>query len=138
MSRVNFPKMAHRCAEAWYNEHMERGDFPDRLDAAMYLRDLTPKGLAHRADISQRYVNALLAGERKDPGLSIMMALAKALDVSLDWLAGLPRRAPTELDPMEDKLLTMFRQIEDPDVRELVLGFVEQQIEIDKKIRREG
>lgn len=118
----------------------ERG-FAERLKAAIEFRGYTQGQLESRTEyvgekVSQSYISRLVQG-KQSPSLSVLVALAQALDVSLDWLAGLPKRDPQELDPIEDKLLASFRKIEDEDVRQLVLGFVEQQIKIDKKIKGE-
>jgi transcriptional regulator with XRE-family HTH domain len=44
------------------------------------------EALAAAADVHRTYIGCLERGER-EPGLLMLLILAKALDVSLDWLA---------------------------------------------------
>jgi len=45
------------------------------------------------------------------PSVRRAAALAQALDVPLDWLAGLPKRNPKELEPDEEEALGVFRSL---------------------------
>ena len=53
-----------------------------RVDRRMKQKDLLGK-----ADLSQRYLSAL-EHDKVDPRLSVLVRLADALEVSLDYLAG--------------------------------------------------
>jgi transcriptional regulator with XRE-family HTH domain len=53
-----------------------------RVDNRMKQKDLMEK-----ADLSQRYLSAL-EHDKVDPRLSVLVRLADALEVSLDYLAG--------------------------------------------------
>jgi hypothetical protein len=62
----------------------------------------------------------ILAGKR-EPSVSIATCLALALDVSLDWLCGLPRRNAAELAPDEETLLSAYRRSPEV-VKEMLLN----------------
>jgi len=64
--------------------------FRDRLQKRLG-DDPQKKKFAKAAGISVRYLNALLNGERKNPSVDRAAAMALALDVSLDYLAGIER-----------------------------------------------
>lgn len=83
----------------------------ERLQTLLDMRGWTHGMLASRSGVSRNYISKIIKGTRKDPGLSIMAALAQALDVSLDWLAGLPPRNPDALDPDEAQLVDCYRRI---------------------------
>src|SRR5262249_48965797 len=63
----------------------------DRLQEMMNARGFSQLELAKRAKLSQRQVARYLAKgkDRSDPTLGAAAAMAKALNCSLDWLAGL-------------------------------------------------
>jgi len=84
--------------------------FADKVREAMALRQLTQGQLAIKADVSQPHISRILAGENI-PAIDIAARLARALEVSLDWLCELPDRRLGRLTPMEDELLAIFRCI---------------------------
>ena len=55
--------------------------------------------------------------------MSIALALARTLDVSLDWLVGLPRQNPKELEPDEAELLRLYQSLAHED-KQVILGSV--------------
>ena len=109
---------------------MNETSFGARLDQAMNIRDLEPKELAHKSGVSLRYIHALLSGERESPTTKKAIALARALDVSLDWLAGLPPRTPSELTPYEDEMLTEFRALGSDEARRHILTVIKSLKEV--------
>ena len=82
-----------------------------RLAALLEMRGWSQGKLASRTGISRSHITMFLNGQRHDMGFSRMAAIARALDVSLDWLAGLPKRNPSELEPDEAELLELYRSL---------------------------
>lgn len=62
--------------------------FPERLNEIMELRGLSNAALARTAYINMNTVAAYRRGERL-PGTDVLILLAKALEVSTDYLCGL-------------------------------------------------
>ena len=94
--------------------------FARNLRHALTIKGWSQGQLAHKAKVSQGHISMILREER-GPSISIAIALARALDVSLDWLAGLPKRNPNELEPDETELLRLYRFLT-PEDKEIVLG----------------
>lgn len=69
-------------------------EFPSRLRQLRIERSLTKAELADRAEVSERTVHDLENGRRPRILQHTAMQLAKALDVSLDALLGLPEEMP--------------------------------------------
>jgi DNA-binding XRE family transcriptional regulator len=70
----------------------ERGDpciFGTRMRTMRERLRLTRKGLAGLAQVSYQTIWKLERGERRDPGITLCTKIARALRVSLDYLAGL-------------------------------------------------
>lgn len=97
--------------------------FVERLRAAMRLRRLDDKELASRAKVSHRYVNALTSGEKGNPTVQRAAALARALDVSLDWMMEIPEKRAGALSPDEEELLALYRSL-DKATREKALAML--------------
>lgn len=94
--------------------------FAERLAVMLELRDMTQGQLAVKSGISQPHISRILRGENV-PNVDIAAQLAAALNVSLDWLVGLPERQPDALRPEEDQLLRIFRRISDERGRRIAL-----------------
>lgn len=62
--------------------------FTERLNEVMKARGLNQVDLSEVAGLSSAQANHLVGGRTKDPKLSTAVKIAKALNVSLDWLAG--------------------------------------------------
>ncbi|MGI6377442.1 MAG: helix-turn-helix transcriptional regulator [Chloroflexi bacterium] len=103
--------------------------FAETLAALMDVRHWSPSQLARHSGISRNYINKLLRGARVDPGLSVLASLAQALDVSIDELAGRPTHPSNDLAGDERALLSWFRQIRDPLIREFVLDVAHRSAE---------
>lgn len=87
-------------------------EFRRRLKAAIELRDMTRADLEALSGVKQNYISMILSGQR-DPGLDVAVRLARALEVSLDWLCEIPQQQVGALTPAEDELLRLFRQMSD-------------------------
>ncbi|MGI6376461.1 MAG: helix-turn-helix domain-containing protein [Anaerolineae bacterium] len=78
----------------------------------MRTRDWTQGQLALFSGVRQPHISQIIRGERR-PRIDIAIALADALDVSLDWLAGRDRKHQPALTPEEQELLRVFRQFDE-------------------------
>jgi transcriptional regulator with XRE-family HTH domain len=65
---------------------MEEGAIAQRLRAARELRGWTREALAYHSHVSWAAIAQIESGRRKDVRLSSLAALAKALEVSVDYL----------------------------------------------------
>lgn len=66
-----------------------------RLHWAREISTLSQRGLARRADVASRIVSQIEAGDRDNPELKTLRALADALGVSVGWLATGEGERPT-------------------------------------------
>lgn len=96
----------------------------DRLKAVRETRHLSQQELAERVDVSLkqiwRYEN-----DESDPTANVLSRLAKELEVSMDYLAGLiddPQGHASEEDlkPMERKLLAAYRREDWPELMRVI------------------
>ena len=67
---------------------IEYPDFSDRLKIAMQIRDCSVEELAASSFVTKSAICGYRSGHRS-PNLAILRSLAKALDVSADFLIGL-------------------------------------------------
>jgi len=65
----------------------------ERLRATRKLRGLTQERLSELSRVEQPLISRIERGH-DNPPLQELIALARALDISLDWLAGHRRRQP--------------------------------------------
>ena len=86
--------------------------FGQRLDQVLTSRQWTQGQLATYSGVGQSHISQIIRG-LKTPRLDVAAALARALDVSLDWLAGLPPREPGALEPDEEELLKAYKELDD-------------------------
>ena len=61
----------------------------DRIQAAMDKRDMTQADLARATGMSTAQVNLIVTGKTKDPQFRSILLIANALNVSLNYLAGI-------------------------------------------------
>ena len=80
----------------------------DKLQAALELREMSQRQLALRAGVATSHISRMVRGEAV-PTVDVAARIAEALDVSLDWLCGLPERQAGALPPDEDELLALYR-----------------------------
>lgn len=62
--------------------------FAERVQHALEVREMTQADLARLTGMSQAVISQIVSGKTKDPHFSRVVAIAKALDVSLNYLAG--------------------------------------------------
>jgi len=60
----------------------------ERIQYAMDKRGITQADLARATGMTSSNIAYIVSGKTKDPRLSNVIAIAKALDVSLSYLAG--------------------------------------------------
>ncbi len=88
----------------------------------MLARNWTQSDLARYSGLRQAHISQIINAERR-PRFELMIPLARALDVSLDWLAGLPPKEPGVLEPDEEELLKAYQALDDAH-RKVVLDMV--------------
>lgn len=94
--------------------------FGRRVEQLLASRQWTQGQLSAYSGIGQSHISQVIRG-LKTPRLDVAMALARALDVSLDWLAGLPPQEPGILEPDEEELLKAYKALDEAH-RKVVLG----------------
>jgi transcriptional regulator with XRE-family HTH domain len=70
-----------------------------RIRRARLRLDITQKVLAERTRISRTAMNLLEKGDTTDPRMSTLIALADALGVTMDYLAGREEDTDSEQQP---------------------------------------
>lgn len=98
------------------------GAFGRQLKKALRDRDMTQNALAVYARVDQSTISKLLTGKRTNPGLDLVVVLAKALHVSIDWLATGEMWQQDALTPEEAAHIANLRAIREPAIVELILG----------------
>jgi len=93
------------------------------------LRGLTQGQLAMLSGVSQSHISMVLSGQRQ-PRIDVAAGLARALDVSLDWLITGQERNPEALTPDENELLRTYRNI--PQYRRSAVLRVVKAMDIDE------
>lgn len=79
-----------------------------RLAGLIEMRGWSRGQLASKSGVPRSNITKFLSGIRHDMGFSSMAKLASAFGVSLDWLAGMPKQNPKELEPDEAELLKLY------------------------------
>lgn len=86
-----------------------------QLKKAMDALDINQVGLSVLSRVDQSTISKLLKGKVSNPGLDLLLSLAHALGVSLDWLATGEMWQPGALDPAEAALVELFRSLPEAD-----------------------
>ena len=86
----------------------------DSLNKIFYERDLTQADLCRMSGVTSSTISDYVSG-RKEPSLPKAIAIADALDISLDELAG----RPTQIS-LERKLINNFRALK-PEGQEVLV-----------------
>lgn len=60
----------------------------ERIQNALDMRDMTQADLARATGLSTGLIAQIVSGRTKDPHFSNVVKIARALDVSLNYLAG--------------------------------------------------
>ena len=106
-----------------YNDGVTRNEFGRKIEEALTVRDWTQGQLELRSGVGQSHISQIVRGKTR-PRIDIAAALARALGVSLDWLAGVPPRPGGDpLEPDEQELVEAFRRL-DMAHRAVVLNMV--------------
>lgn len=87
-------------------------DYKERLAGVLELRDWSLRKLAHMAHVSLSSLQAMMTTEGRHMRFTPMIAIALALDISMDWLAFGRTREPAVLTPDEDELLKAYRTLD--------------------------
>ena len=67
---------------------MTKTQLAERINAAMEERGMTQADVARKTGLSTAIVAQICTGRTTDPGFTKVVKIAKALDVSLNYLAG--------------------------------------------------
>ena len=105
----------------------------DRIAAAMRARGMSQAELSRATDMGSSKVSQILSGKVEDPRLSTVVLIAKALGVSVDYLAGIdsPPPLPTYLDPRQRKLNEDYSELSDVG-RESAVGTVAALLSVER------
>ena len=60
----------------------------ERIQAALDMRDMSQADLARKTGLSTGLIAQIVSGHTQDPRFSNVVKIARALDVSLNYLAG--------------------------------------------------
>lgn len=93
-------------------------DFARILRQTLDERGISQKWLADAANTKEATISRYITGVNKSPNVSILVNIAKALDVSTDYLLGITDvpRVKSDTSPEERILLSAFRKASDRDV----------------------
>ena len=83
------------------------------LKRIMKKKGIGNKALAEKASIPIGTLNKIIYGETTNPSLDTLVALAHALDCSLDDLLSDDYADPEQLSSSEQNMLDLFRQLND-------------------------
>jgi len=115
--------------------HNSRMDISTRLDMAMVAAGFRDQSdLARVAGISQSTANRILSGRAKQPDALSLFRLARACNVSVEWLVSgeEPEKISVSLayiSSKEAELLTMYRQCND-DGKKVIFAAAETALQI--------
>ena len=86
--------------------------FGQRLEAVLTERDMSPADLSHKLGWNTGAISQYMNNPDRSPRLDTALKIAKALNVSIDYLAGAVDK-PTEYvrDPECQRLLAGFRRL---------------------------
>lgn len=94
------------------------------LNRALALRDMTAADLAREAGVSKATLSLILNGQRANPTASVVLAIARALDVSSDYLLGLssePEPRELQLGELLVDITRVARKLPNRKQRDLLL-----------------
>lgn len=104
--------------------------FGERLSNLLELKGWSHAQLALRSGLSRRYISMIISGERNSPSFEAATHIARALGISMEWLANEPENKPGSLTPEEQYMLQLFRAIPSQDVRRMLLEVTRSQVKI--------
>jgi transcriptional regulator with XRE-family HTH domain len=83
-----------------------------RLQQLMDMRRLSQGQVETFTGVQQQNVSKILK-EGSEPKIKTIIALARGLGVSADYLLGLPPRDPAVLEPAEEELLKAYKELDE-------------------------
>lgn len=95
-------------------------EFRDRVAAAMAAKDMNQAALCRATGMGSSKVSQILTGKTKDPRIGAVLAIADALDVSIDYLAGLTDEMNPRGNKEEKEVIDSYRASK-PEVKKLVV-----------------
>jgi len=104
----------------------------EKLSELMRMRDISGYALAEATKISRSHINGFLQGSHNKMTLENWIKIARVLDVSLDWLAGLPVRDKERLEPDEDELLRLWRKVRSGLIKETTFSTLRAAIALEE------
>lgn len=113
------------------------GIIPGALERALKLRGISPAQLARDSGVSKGTISLILSGERPNTPAVIVAKLARALDVSMDYLVGIvedPEPRSLDIGELLLELTRVARQLSDRRQRDLLL--MAQSFLVDTEKRR--
>lgn len=99
--------------------------FGDKLAGLLELRKWSRGKLAARSGLSRTYIGMIISGERDKVSLEAAARIAKALGVTLDFLADMPNTSEVKLSPDETEVISLYREAE-PIQRRAVLAVLRE------------
>lgn len=105
----------------------------DRISIAMKARGMSQAELTRVTKMGSSKVSQILSGKVEDPRLSTVVLIAKALHVSVDFLAGIdsPPSPPRYADARQQKLNDDFSELSDVG-RESAVGTVAALLSVER------
>lgn len=93
-------------------------DFAKTLKETIECRNISQKWLADAADTKEATISRYVTGVNKSPNVDILINIAKALNVSTDFLLGLTDvpNFSSDVSKEERILLSAFRKASDRDI----------------------
>jgi len=104
--------------------HEDAGILPERLQHSIELRRTSPAQLARDSGVSKATISQILSGGRPNTPATIVGKLARALDVSVDYLIGItkdPEPKALGLGELLIELTRIARQLTSRRQRDLLL-----------------
>lgn len=92
-------------------------DFAKILKQTLDERGISQKWLADAADTKEATISRYITGTNKSPNVDILISIAKALNVSTDYLLGISEvpNIKSDLTPTERIMLAAFRRASERD-----------------------
>ncbi len=111
--------------------------FAERVKEIMVQRGLSQAQVELKTKllgrkVSQSHLSRITSGDQI-PSLDRAVAIAQALDVSLEWLATGKTCQPQQIDPYEQELLDAFRSVANKETRLLMLDLMKHQAHLAKQ-----
>lgn len=120
-------------------EKEDAGILPDALDRAMKLRKMSAAELARKSGVHKTTISMILSGDRPNTPATIVAKLARALNVSMDFLMGItddPEPRSLGVGPVLIQLTEVAKVLPDSRQHDLLLIAQTYADNIDETTRR--